>query len=71
MEDVIAIIDFSEQILFSGLGGKEVRSEDIKKAQEAAKRLADAGIYNDFDFSGETEFMKSVAKFANSFRKKN
>lgn len=68
IKDVETISDFNELILFSGIGGREIEATDISKAKEAAMRLQEDDIYQ-FDFTDDTAFLKSVAKYMNSFRK--
>ena len=67
MEALNELLEFDHKLVFSGLGGEEITDEDIKKAMQAARRLNEDGLY-EFDLTGgDTAFMKSVAKFMDTF----
>ena len=68
INDVIDVMDFDSLILFSGIGGRELTESDFQKAMEAARRLEEDNVFK-FDYTDETAFLRSVVKFANSFRK--
>ena len=66
MEALHIVMDFDEKLVMGGLTGKMVTDEDIKKAMQAARRLNEDGLY-EFDLTGDIAFMKSVAKFMDTF----
>ena len=66
MEALHIVMDFDEKLVMGGLTGKMVTDEDIKKAMQAARRLNEDGLY-EFDLTGDISFMKSVAKFMDTF----
>ena len=66
MEALNELLEFDHKLVFSGLGGEEITDEDIKKAMQAARRLNEDGLY-EFDLTGDIAFMKSVAKFMDTF----
>ena len=66
MEALHIVMDFDEKLVMGGLTGKMVTDEDIKKAMQAARRLNEDGLY-EFDLTGDSAFMKSVAKFMDTF----
>ena len=67
MEALNELLEFDHKLVFSGLGGEEITDEDIKKAMQAARRLNQDGVY-EFDLTGgDIAFMKSVAKFMDTF----
>ena len=67
MEALNELLEFDHKLVFSGLGGEEITDDDIKKAMQAARRLNEDGLY-EFDLTGgDIAFMKSVAKFMDTF----
>lgn len=67
IEDIRAVCDLDEKMVLGALEGKTVTDADIAAAKEAAKRLSEDGIYDEFDFTDDLAFMKSVVKFMNTF----
>ena len=60
-------MDFNKSLVFGGLTNKVPTPAEIEEAKKAARLLQNANVF-EFDFSNDTAFMTSVAKFANSFR---
>lgn len=70
MEALHVVMDFDEKLVMGGLTGKMVTDEDIKKAMQAARRLNEDGLYEFVLTGGDIAFMKSVAKFMDTFARK-
>ncbi len=62
-QDIEDLLEFNSQVLFSGIGGKEITEADIEKAMETARRLEENAVFK-FDFTDRITFLRSVAKFA-------
>ena len=61
-QDIEDLLEFNSQVLFSGIGGKEITEADIEKAIETARRLEKRKVFK-FDFTDRIAFLRSVAKF--------